>query len=277
MPTYGGGGSSATTSLVDYTQPTTADGPILGRWRTADTLATDYTISMGTFLFSGTNDNVWGFGYNYGSGGTRLDTSEPQIALQMEANYNTGSANLMEWHHVFTHADGTSVRWVSATMDRSSKVTGVSMTTDSFALNDRATAVNWIEFKSPYIELYAVGSGIRHSRNNAPLLQQLNGALNAYHNVLKLNASDQVLIGETGDSAMLFNHLLFNGAFDLGTSAANRPRNVYATGGVKTLTKAGAPVDGDFTNPVDGMLAVDTTNSKIYARIGGTWKGVTVA
>lgn len=41
---------------------------------------------------------------------------------------------------------------------------------------------------------------------------------------------------------------------------------------------AGAPTDGAFTaTPTDGTLAIDTTNSKIYVRIGGTWKGVTVA
>jgi hypothetical protein len=49
------------------------------------------------------------------------------------------------------------------------------------------------------------------------------------------------------------------------------------TKGVSTLTKAGVPNDGDFvTGANDGMLAVDTTNNKIYVRIGGVWKSVTV-
>lgn len=44
------------------------------------------------------------------------------------------------------------------------------------------------------------------------------------------------------------------------------------------LTKAGAPTDADFTvTPPNGTLAVDVTNSRIYARIGGLWKSVAVA
>lgn len=46
--------------------------------------------------------------------------------------------------------------------------------------------------------------------------------------------------------------------------------------GVATKTKAGAPTDADFTTPVDGLLAVDTTNSKLYIRIGGVWKAITL-
>lgn len=42
--------------------------------------------------------------------------------------------------------------------------------------------------------------------------------------------------------------------------------------GIVTYTKAGAPVDGDFTTAQDGMVVVDTTNNRIYVRIGGVWK-----
>ncbi len=46
----------------------------------------------------------------------------------------------------------------------------------------------------------------------------------------------------------------------------------------RAKTKAGIPADVDFAvTPVDGTLAVDTTNNKLYVRIGGTWKGVVVA
>jgi len=47
--------------------------------------------------------------------------------------------------------------------------------------------------------------------------------------------------------------------------------------GLVVRTKAGAPTDADFTSPVDGLVAVDTTNNKIYVRIGGAWKSVTVS
>lgn len=47
---------------------------------------------------------------------------------------------------------------------------------------------------------------------------------------------------------------------------------------VNLQTKAGTPVDGDITGgAADGDVVVDTSASKIWVRIGGTWKGVTVA
>lgn len=64
--------------------------------------------------------------------------------------------------------------------------------------------------------------------------------------------------------------------FDLGQTTA-RIRNAY-TNGVSTFVKAGTPVDGDFPGgAINGLLAVDTTANKIWARVGGVWKGVVIA
>jgi hypothetical protein len=52
--------------------------------------------------------------------------------------------------------------------------------------------------------------------------------------------------------------------------------NTIVAGGLQLKTKSGALADGDFTSPADGFIAIDTTNSKLYARIGGTWKSVTL-
>jgi hypothetical protein len=51
-----------------------------------------------------------------------------------------------------------------------------------------------------------------------------------------------------------------------------RIRNVYVGGAIATGIKAGIPVDGDVTNPFDGMIRIDSTNSRIYVRVGGVWK-----
>jgi hypothetical protein len=67
---------------------------------------------------------------------------------------------------------------------------------------------------------------------------------------------------------------LTDNTFDIGLSGGNRTRNIYLTGGLGLMVKAGAVVDGDFTTPVDGFTAVDSTNSKLWVRIGGTWKSV---
>lgn len=54
---------------------------------------------------------------------------------------------------------------------------------------------------------------------------------------------------------------------------------IYARGhgqfldGISTLTKSGAVTDADFRSaPPSGTIAVDTTNFKIYVRMGATWK-----
>lgn len=49
---------------------------------------------------------------------------------------------------------------------------------------------------------------------------------------------------------------------------------VYGENGVGTgVTHAGAVSDADFAEtPDNGMLGVDTTNSRLYIRVGGTWK-----
>lgn len=50
------------------------------------------------------------------------------------------------------------------------------------------------------------------------------------------------------------------------------------TGGVTTLVNAGAITDATFSEtPASGTLAVDTTNSRLYVRVGATWKSVVVA
>jgi len=49
-------------------------------------------------------------------------------------------------------------------------------------------------------------------------------------------------------------------------------------GAVTATTKAGVPVDGDFDiTPPDGTMVADTTNNKLWVRVGGAWKGVVVA
>ena len=50
------------------------------------------------------------------------------------------------------------------------------------------------------------------------------------------------------------------------------PRKYYTVGrGFNhSLSKAGAIVDADYLNPVNGLIGLDTTNKALYARIGGT-------
>lgn len=64
-------------------------------------------------------------------------------------------------------------------------------------------------------------------------------------------------------------------AFQNAISSTNQ---ISATDGLTTKIVAGVVSDGSFTTtPPSGTLAIDTTNSKIYVRVGSTWKSVTVA
>jgi len=60
--------------------------------------------------------------------------------------------------------------------------------------------------------------------------------------------------------------------YDIGAAATGRPRNIFVGGAVVTGVKAGAPVDADVNTPTDGMIRLDSTNNRIYARVGGTWR-----
>lgn len=59
---------------------------------------------------------------------------------------------------------------------------------------------------------------------------------------------------------------------DIGVAGSLRPRNVFIAGAVATGVKAGAAIDADVNSPADGMLRVDSTNNRLYVRVGGTWR-----
>lgn len=66
--------------------------------------------------------------------------------------------------------------------------------------------------------------------------------------------------------------------YDIGASASSTaPRNIFVGGAVCNRVKAGTPTDSDVTNPADGMLIGDTSGSKIWIRLSGSWKSVAVA
>jgi hypothetical protein len=59
---------------------------------------------------------------------------------------------------------------------------------------------------------------------------------------------------------------------DIGASGVNRPRNIFSAGAVQTGGKAGVALDADVTNPTDGMLRYDSTNNRLYVRVGAVWR-----
>lgn len=110
----------------------------------------------------------------------------------------------------------------------------------------------------------------------------------------RTNATDPIYrsLLTAGDSQVRF-LIDVNGAHSWGPGSAAQDTTLARTAvnrlavtglltttlGVQTKTKAGTPVDADWTAgaPPDGTLVVDTTANKLWARVGGIWKGVVIA
>ena len=60
-------------------------------------------------------------------------------------------------------------------------------------------------------------------------------------------------------------------------SASNASSGYIYNQTLMIRTKSGVPADGDFFAPADGMLVMDTTNTKLYCRTAGAWKSVLLA
>lgn len=89
------------------------------------------------------------------------------------------------------------------------------------------------------------------------------GTLTSY-----LQASDGALVWGSGSDVNLYRG---------GANFLQTDDQFYAGDGIRMKTKAGVPTDADTTVDADGVIIIDTTNSDLYCRIGGTWKKVTLA
>jgi hypothetical protein len=130
-----------------------------------------------------------------------------------------------------------------------------------------------------------LGSGrIQGGSSNASLLSQLRilGASGGVSLLIRKLADESARfrVGEEGKveigggtAATLDTNLYRNAANQLKTDD-----QLQIVDGVATKVVAGVVSDGSFTaTPPSGTLAVDTTNSKLYIRVGSTWKSVAVA
>lgn len=128
-----------------------------------------------------------------------------------------------------------------------------------------------------------VGSGFVGIATNSGGASKAYGALAAYQ-VGQLTApwgnQTKVLKGFASFDYGLYG---FHAGARYSGAAESNPRSFYGESGaptaefacgVGTKPKAGIPADGDFVSPFSGLLALDTTNSKLYARVGSTWKSV---
>jgi len=134
---------------------------------------------------------------------------------------------------------------------------------------------------------------VRLYRNGiSSLIADANGA--AATMVLTVQASaaqhallDMSIVGDAGPRTRLWGSQANGGMIEFGSGggaadvtlyryAANTLKtddHLVCVDGIQTRVKAGVPADGDFTATVaSGTIAVDSTNSRIYIRVGTTWK-----
>jgi len=93
---------------------------------------------------------------------------------------------------------------------------------------------------------------------------------------MQLIAGGTLTVGSSGGQSWVFTGSVLtptsDNVSDLGIPASAKIRNIFVAGSVANRTKAGTPTDADVNTPTDGMMIIDTTASKIWVRIGGTWK-----
>lgn len=95
---------------------------------------------------------------------------------------------------------------------------------------------------------------------------------------VKLNSAGVSILEVQAGSSQTDDLVNFKDSGGTAQTAVTKSGHLKALQGVSTLVKAGVPSDADFAvAPPNGTLAVDSTNNKIYVRIGGAWKSVLVA
>lgn len=114
------------------------------------------------------------------------------------------------------------------------------------------------------------------------------GSTSFTHSYLDLSTTSVIAIARNTNDVPLIARATANATsdiFQVQNSVATaligvRPDGLlYASlGALATKEKAGAPTDADWTTaPPDCTIIGDSTNNKIWIRLGGVWKGVAVA
>lgn len=131
-------------------------------------------------------------------------------------------------------------------------------------------------------DLIVAGTTINISNTGAVIwFGTAGGDTNLYRDSASvLKTDDDLVVGGslTASGTLWFGTAIDTDLFRLSAGRLKTDGLLLAAQAIATKQKAGAPVDGDWsTNPPDGTIVVDSTNNKIWARVGGAWKGVVIA
>lgn len=100
--------------------------------------------------------------------------------------------------------------------------------------------------------------------------------------VIQFNLSSAVTLSNINVSANTLKSVTnlrtstLSGGAAYGTNVLYQGNNTTARDATVTRVKAGTPSDADFDVAIDGLLVVDTTANKIWARTGGAWKSIAI-
>lgn len=171
--------------------------------RSGEPTAADFNFALSHVTSFSTVDVGLSIGYNCAPSASRRDSSEPAWMWSLESDYNDGSDEYMEMHFQGIHLDGTAFRNWSWQISRSTKTIVGSIACDSWGVMDSTRANQAFLFRGLTTTAgefqISSGSWIRHDANNVAFLRQDNAAGSAGIELIRVNASDEVVVApETG-------------------------------------------------------------------------------
>jgi hypothetical protein len=272
--TYDIGGSASTLRPRNVYAGTSVITPLLGATTIyPGTTTTNPNVAAAPMAFPnavGLKVNLYDLGagntYGVGVSANELYFSAPGSAV-LSLRSNSGS--------------GTQVWKVSAT-DGSMGWSNIGVLTPTGNVLEQRNGASpqTLRIYGTYTDASNYERGTLRWTGNSLFLNTENAGTGVARNLFVRSAGNALYVGTNNTDQWLFlNSAIFaitDNTGDIGQSGANRPRNGFFAGAVATGGKAGAAVDGDVNTPTDGMLRFDSTNNRLYIRIGAVWRYATL-
>ncbi len=288
----GGKNTAGTTQSTVYRAALDGSGNV-GAWTTTSQNALPQTLYGLSSFANGTNVYVLG-GHNGTSDqttvykGSLVDWSNYQVTKTISSTNLTNKNGFQ--YKVYSSITGSPARfrfsedgitWQTCTFSVSSANTWETKTCDITGISSaNRDGVTKIQFDS---SAATVTPFTFYFDDINSLTSLFGGTAPGSTSAAAIMGASDLLLNAQGSGAIKFNYdatnalagtggvIIYNGASTpLLTITGSGMVNATA-GGIATYSKAGVISDADFTNPVNGLVAVDSTDSRIYIRTGGAW------
>lgn len=195
---------SVTTARLDFDHTTRSEKSEIMRISPKESASADFHLQLGHFANTGTSrqNQVMRLGYNISEGGVPVVGSEPASALEFESYWSAIGGRTMETHIAHTMVDDTLHRPLSIVVREpesarnSDSTIQVTMTADKFDIKNSFSTQNFVFLDSLLIAAVSNG-GFLKGVNNTKCVQQLNFAGDNYRDLIHLNDSDGVVLGDS--------------------------------------------------------------------------------